>query len=77
MLADPVQSDPFFLSSITKHPRGPRTLDLAGLPIRAAAAAGLAHGRWSLHVDDAAIDRAVRPGTVSSRPPGQREADAA
>lgn len=63
VLADPVQADLFFLTSLTRHPNGPRTPDLVGLGIRAAAAAA-ARGRWSLYVDGAGIDRAVQPGTV-------------
>jgi len=63
MLAGPVQSDLFFLSSLSRHPRGPRTPDLTGRAVRAAAAAAAA-GRWSLSIDGAAIDRAVQPGTV-------------
>jgi hypothetical protein len=62
MLADPVQSDLFFLTSLSRHPHGPRTPDLTGLAVRAAAAA--AADRWSLYVDGAAIDRAAQPGTV-------------
>jgi hypothetical protein len=63
MLADPLQSDLFYLTSVTRRPNGPRTPDLVGLGIRAAAAAA-ARGRWSMYVDGAAIDRVVQPGTV-------------
>ncbi len=63
MLAGPLQADLLYLTSITRHPHGPRTPDLVGLPIRAAAAAA-ARDRWSLYVDGAAIDRVVQPGTV-------------
>jgi hypothetical protein len=63
MLADRVQSDLFFLASLSRHPHGPRTPDLTGRTIRAAAAAAAA-SRWSLYVDGAAIDRAAQPGTV-------------
>jgi hypothetical protein len=63
MLANPLQSDLFFLTSVIRHPNGPRTPELVGLGIRAAAAVA-ARNRWSLYVDGAAIDRAVQPGTV-------------
>jgi hypothetical protein len=63
MLAGPLQPDLLYLTSVTRHRRGPRTPDLAGLGIRAAAAAAVRE-RWSLYVDGAAIDRAVQPGTV-------------
>jgi hypothetical protein len=68
MLADQLQSDLFYLTSVTRHPRGPRTPDLAGLAVRAAAAVA-ARGRWSLYVDGAVIDRAARPGTVIFQTP--------